>query len=123
MSFDGVQSTINMKTRKLSAIKDEDLPIANRSTVEIKNELGSSEVSEDQKSYAMSLELLTSQIAQKKQQLQSQKSKTESSPKTRLETLDIQQRSRSNSGSDIRDDNPIVCFSASESDEMELSDS
>jgi len=67
MSFDGVQSTINMKTRKLSAIKDEDLPIANRSTVEIKNELGSSEVSEDQKSYAMSLELLTSQIAQKKQ--------------------------------------------------------
>lgn len=66
MSFDGVQSTINIKTRKLSNI-DDDVPIAHRSTVEIKNELGSSEVSEDQKSYAMSLELLTSQIEQKKQ--------------------------------------------------------
>lgn len=59
MSFDGVQSTINIKTRKLSE-KDDDVHIAHRSTVEIKNELGSSEVSEDQKSYAMSLELLTS---------------------------------------------------------------
>ena len=56
---------MNFRTRKLSEQVDDVPP--HRSTVEIKNELGSSEVSEDQKSYAMSLELLTSQIEQKKQ--------------------------------------------------------
>ena len=58
MSFDGVQSTMNFRTRKLSEQVD-DVP-GHHSTVEIKNELGCSEISEDQKSYAMSLELLTS---------------------------------------------------------------
>lgn len=59
MSFE-VQSIANPKTRRVSAEYD-DVPINHHSTVEVKNELGSSEVDQDalsKHSFAMSLEML-----------------------------------------------------------------
>lgn len=60
MSFEGANSTVNPNTRKVSGVYDELIPLSHRSIVEAKNNLGSSEVSEANHSYAMSLELLAS---------------------------------------------------------------
>jgi hypothetical protein len=70
MSFEN-QSTQNKHLLKIS-VQDAKQPITNNSTLEVKNVLGSSEVSIDRESYALSLEMLTSQIEHKKQQLKSQ---------------------------------------------------